>query len=404
MKLVYNGVSIWNYKLSTKSLILCYPIFVVLGKVIRWTIMYSTLIGLSAGWGAVDPILYNDFNFQFFGMEEIMATNSDSWGNAIAVFKILRGMFFFVLDSFQTFEVAITIVWGVFLLIVLSKLKESIDVIQWLFIMLSCIVLNIFDFALAKEPIQMLYFLLIFAILVSKLLSSWQKEVLSYGVIVFSILTFRVYYLLILFFALIFKYVMKVVLLLKKRNKEKRSNQLALSKIIIVFLAMFLSYFCFMTVLMVINGGFYKRFSDCLLTASAATSASNSYIKNMIADETTTNVFFIALEYALVVFRMTFPLELLRLGIKYYPYVAYQVFTSILMLKTLASYRKNTKEQNIALIIYMGFLFASCTFEVDFGAWVRHGAVTFPVLVVMIGAITIRKRREVSYYVERQYT
>lgn len=404
MKIVYNKVSVWNYTLSSKSLILLYPLFVVIAKVIRWTIMYGTLISFSKGWGAVDPIVKNEFNFQFFGIDEIMATNSDSWGNAIAIFKILRGMFFFVLDSFQTFEVAITIIWGLFLLLVISKLNKSLNVIQWLFIMLSCMVLNIFDFALAKEPIQMLYFLLIFTILVSKQFTSWQKELLSYGVIILSIMTFRVYYVLILFFALIFKYVMKVVLKLKKGKKEKKDNQLSTSKIIIIFLVMFLSYFVFMAVLMVVNGGFYKRFADSLLTASDATRSSNSYIENIIADRTTTNVLLIALEYALVVLRMTFPVELLKLGIKYYPYVAYQIFTSILMLKTLASCRKNTKEQNIALIIYMGFLFASCTFEVDFGAWVRHGAVTFPVLVVMIGAIKIRKRREVSYYVERQYT
>lgn len=404
MKFVYNRVSIWNYKLSTKSLILFYPLFIIIGKIIRWTIMFDTLIRFSNGWGAIEPIISNPFTFQFFGMDEIMATNSDSWGNAIAIFKILNGMLFFVLDSFKTFEVAITIVWGILVLLILSRLKESLDAIQWLFIMLSCMVLNIFDFALAKEPIQMIYFLFIFMILVSKQFSVWQKEIATYGVIILSILTFRVYFILIIFFGLVFKYAMKVVLLLKQGNKEKRTNQLGVSKIIIVFIILFLSYFGFMSTLMIVNAELFKRFADSLLTASDMTSSSNSYIKNMIADETTTNVFLIALEYALVVLRMTFPIELLRLGIKYYPYVAYQMFTSILMLKTLASYRINSKEQNIALIVYMGFLFASCTFEVDFGAWVRHGAVTFPVLVIMIGAIEIRKKREESYYAEQQYT
>lgn len=398
MKLVYNKVSIWDYKLSAKSLILLYPVFILIGKIVRWTIMYGTLIGFSKGWGAVEPILHDPFQFQFFGMEEIMATSSDSWGNAIAIFKILRGMFFFVLDSFQTFEVAITIVWGVLLLLVLCKLKENLNVIQWFFIMLSCMVLSVFDFALAKEPIQMLYFLLIFVILTSKQLSLKQKEWTSYAVIVLSILTFRVYYLLILFFAFIFKFVMFFILRMKKWKKEKRKNQLHIVKILIVFIAMFLSYLIFMSALMVINGEFFQRFADSLLTASDATSSSNTYIENMVADQAETNVVLIAIEYALVVLRMTFPIELLKLGIKYYPYVAYQLFTTILMLKTLASYRNNTKEENIALIIYMGFLFASCTFEVDFGAWVRHGAVTFPVLVVMIGAISIQKRREVPYY------
>ena len=399
MKLVYDRISIWNYKLSSKSLILLYPVFMIIGKIIRWTIMYGTLVAMSKGWGAVDPIINNPFEFQFFGINEIMATNSDSWGNAIAIFQILHGMFGFVLDSFQTFEVAITIVWGFFLLLILSQLKESLNIMQWLFVMLSCMVLNVFDFALAKEPIQMLYFVLIFCILISKQLSSRQKELATYGVIVLSIVTFRVYYVLILFFGLIFKYTMNGVLKFKKTTKEIQNGQLAFYKIILIFLMMFLSYLAFMGTLMVVNGEFYKRFADSLLTASDATSGSNTYIENMIADGTTTNVFLIGLEYTLVVFRMTFPVELLRLGVKYYPYVAYQMFTSILMLKALCSYRKNTREENIALILYMGFLFASCTFEVDFGAWVRHGAVTFPVLVVMIGATKLRTKREECYYV-----
>ena len=404
MKLVYDKVSIWNYTLSSKSLILLYPLFVLIAKIVRWTIMFGTLISFSKGWGVIDPIINEPFQFQFFGINEIMATSSDSWGNAIAIFKILRAMFGYVLDSFQTFEVAITIVWGFFLLLILSQLKESLNIIQWLFVMLSCMVLNIFDFALAKEPIQMLYFILIFCILISKQLSSRQKELATYGVIVLSIVTFRVYYVLILFFGLIFKYTMNGVLKFKKTAKEIQNGQLAFYKIILIFLIMFLSYFAFMGTLMIVNGEFYKRFADSLLTASDATSGSHTYIENMIADGTTTNVFLIGLEYTLVVFRMTFPVELLRLGVKYYPYVAYQMFTSILMLKALCSYRKNTGEENIALILYMGFLFASCTFEVDFGAWVRHGAVTFPVLVVMIGATKLRRKREESYYVEQQYT
>lgn len=401
MKLVYDRISIWNYKLSSKSLILLYPVFMIIGKIIRWTIMYGTLVAMSRGWGVVDPIINDKFQFQFFGVEEIMATSSDSWGNAIAIFKILRAMFGFVLDSFQTFEVAVTIVWGFFVLLILTQLKESLDIIQWMFIMLSCMVLNIFDFALAKEPIQMIYFILIFCILISNQLSARQKELASYGVIILSILTFRVYYVLILFFAFIFKYTMKIILKFKKTLKEIKKGQLALYKVIILFFVMFLSYFIFMVGLQVVNGELYKRFADSLLTASEATSSSNTYIENIIADETTTNVLLISLEYIVVVFRMTFPVELLRLGVKYYPYVAYQMFTSILMLRALFSYRKNSKEQNIALILYMGFLFASCTFEVDFGAWVRHGAVTFPVLAVMIGATKLRRKREESYYVEQ---
>lgn len=406
MNLVYDGVSIWNYKVSSKSLILLYPLFVVIGKIVRWTVMYGTLVDFSKGWDAVDIIINEGFHFQFFGLDEIVATDSDSWGNAIALFKIVRGMFFFVLDSFQTFEVAITILWGGMLLLVLCKIKEQIDVIQWLFIMLSCIVLNIFDFALAKEPIQMLYFFMIFIILVSTRLSITQKVIGAYGTIVLSVLTFRVYFVLIIFFAFVFEFAIRSALWRDKnkyRNKNRNKNErLPWTKIGIVFLIMFVSYLVFMAILFVVNGNLFNRFADSLLTASDATRSSNTYIENMIAEEGTSNVLFIALEYVAVVVRMSFPVELLRLGYKYYPYIAYQIFITILTLKSLYAYKENKREQNIALAIYMGFLFASCTFEVDFGAWIRHGAVTFPILVVMIGVVPIRKCRGVRQY-ERQF-
>lgn len=408
MNLVYDGVSIWNYKVSSKSLIVLYPLFVVIAKIVRWTIMYDTLVNYSKGWDAVDIIMNEDFRFQFFGMDEIMATDSDSWGNAIALFKVVRGMFFFVLDSFQTLEVGITILWGGMLLLVLCKMKEQIDVIQWLFIMLSCIVLNIFDFALAKEPIQMLYFLMIFVILVSPQLSITQKVIGAYGTILLSVLTFRVYYVLIIFFALVFEFVIRCVLWgdrkkYKNRNHNKyKSVRVPWTKIGIVFFMMSLSYLVFMAVLFVVNGNLFNRFADSLLTASDATRSSNTYIENMIAEEGTSNVLFIALEYVAVVVRMSFPVELFRLGYKYYPYIAYQIFITVLTLKSLHTYKENKQEQNIALALYLGFVFASCTFEVDFGAWIRHGAVTFPILVVMIGVVPIRKYRGVRLY-ERQF-
>lgn len=363
--------------------------------------MYGTLINYSQGWDAVHSIINEEFHFQFFGMEEIMATNSDSWGNANALFKIVWGMFGSVLDSFQTFEIAITILWGGMLLLVLGKLKEQIDIIQWLFIMLSCMVLNIFDFALAKEPIQMLYFLMVFMILVSTHLSITQKVIGTYGTIVLSVLTFRVYYVLIIFFALVFQSAIRTVLCRNKANKgngRDSNNRLRWKDILIIFSALFGSYLVFMAALFAVNGELFNRFADSLLSASDATRSSNTYIENIIAEEGTSNVISIALEYVAVVVRMSFPIELFRLGYKYYPYIAYQVFISILTLKSLQAYKENEKEQNIALAIYLGFLFASSTFEVDFGAWVRHGAVTFPVLLVMIGAVPIRNRRGVRQY------
>ena len=88
---------------------------------------------------------------------------------------------------------------------------------------------------------------------------------------------------------------------------------------------------------------------------------------------------------------MLFPIELLRLGLKYLPYVIYQVIISLFVVKTLITMKENTNTRNLALYIYLGFLCASALFEPDFGSWVRHEAVTFPILLILSGAVEFAK-------------
>ncbi len=82
------------------------------------------------------------------------------------------------------------------------------------------------------------------------------------------------------------------------------------------------------------------------------------------------NLIIFCMDYLIMLIRMLFPIELLRLGIKYFPYVL--------------------------LYIYLGFLLASGTFEPDFGSWVRHEAVCFPIFLIINNMVRV-KRREKKY-------
>ena len=95
-----------------------------------------------------------------------------------------------------------------------------------------------------------------------------------------------------------------------------------------------------------------------------------------------TNLLIFSFDYLIMLLRMMFPIELLRLGIKYVPYVLYQVIITYFVIKNIKSIKSNGKIKNIALYLYIGFLFASATFEPDFGSWVRHEAVLFPILLI----------------------
>ena len=53
--------------------------------------------------------------------------------------------------------------------------------------------------------------------------------------------------------------------------------------------------------------------------------------------------------------------------------------------------RENSSTKNIALLVYFAFLFASASFEVDYGSWIRHCAVTFPILLLMTEIVTVEE-------------
>lgn len=90
-----------------------------------------------------------------------------------------------------------------------------------------------------------------------------------------------------------------------------------------------------------------------------------------------------ALDYILLVIRMLFPIELIKFGPQYWLYALYQSITSIMLIKALIKIKTNSPIKMYALYIYMGFLFASATFEPDFGSWVRHNAVTSPIILII---------------------
>ena len=45
------------------------------------------------------------------------------------------------------------------------------------------------------------------------------------------------------------------------------------------------------------------------------------------------------------------------------------------------------KIQRFAVAIFVGYVFCSACFEVDFGAWVRHNSTTFPLVLIICGAV-----------------
>ncbi|MFI3327164.1 MAG: hypothetical protein R3Y35_13490 [Clostridia bacterium] len=375
-KIVFKN-NILERTINTKYIILLLPIFVIIGKVVRWTIMVDTLINQSKGWGYVNVIIGDvDIPFVLFSAEDALAGEYGGTNNMYLLYRVFWNLCLRIPNDFYSFEIALTLLFTFILFLLFCKLKPNLLVSEFIFISLAVIVLSVYCFSLAKEPMQMIYFLLLFLVIYTDKIPDNKKLIAAIAVILFSAATFRVYYVIFLIFGGVFFLVIKLF------KKEKLTNW----NIVLIFLFMVVTYFVMLSILYVALPSLYHRLADSLLYASVATSSSNTYMENIIT-QSKTNVLIVALEYGLASLRMLFPFELVTLGVKYWPYIIYQLCMTFMFIKSLKTFNTNSKIQNIALIVFVGFVFGSATFEVDFGAWIRHGAVTLPVMLLMLGNI-----------------
>ena len=386
MKKIRIKNNILEYDISSRYIIFLLTVFVLIGKLVRWTIMVDTLVNMSKGWGYVYPIIGGSkIPFELFTAENALGGEVGGINNMFLFYRLIWNLCLRIPKDFYSFEVAFTLIFTIILFILFTKVKKTLKMTEFIFICISTMVLSVYCFCLAKEPMQMIYFILLFVVLYTDKIPNNRKLLAGVIVILLMAATFRVYYVIFLVFAFPFMFFMR-------KFKDKEMSNYDLVKML---LKMGVVYLVMMTILMVVNGELYHRLADSLLYASDATSSSNTYIENVIT-QSKGNVLLVALEYLIAVIRLLFPIELIGLGPKYWPYIAYQIILSVLMIKSIKNYNKVNMVQRIATVLFVGFVFGSSTFEVDFGAWVRHGAVTLPLILLMTGMIKAKESEVVN--------
>lgn len=386
--------------LDLQQLLVLYPFLLLIGKIVRWTIMRGTLLNMSKGWGYVDPIMHGEWSFQLFGAEELAEGDIGQGDNIYTVLRIFWYLWLKIPTDFVSFEMAITITWGIFLLLVLMGCRRYVTMSEGIYLALGVIVNSVYCFCLGKEVYQMLFFFLLYFVLRSGQIPGKMKVVLSGLIILLSVTLFRTYYALIFIFAGIF---CLVVWTDKNTFRKSLKKKLSWKFILKVFLAMGLGYLILLRIFWSASPGLFNRFRDALLLASDATSSSNTYMENILSEHGN-NIILITLEYMFAVLRMMFPVELVVLGPKYWFYILYQIIVTLGMIKSVRNWNQNTVEQKIATTLFVGFMFMSATFEVDFGAWIRHGAVTMPMVLIMMGICGRKPLVEVQskhYFMEK---
>lgn len=357
------------------TVIIVAMVFLIAGaKVVRYTIMKSVLVDEGAGHGMLEMIKHDTTLM----IEENQT--EEEIGASERTVKIFEKLNFFELTTYEGFEIYITVLWNIILMIIIFSLRKKLNMIQAIFLILTILVLNIFNFNLAKEPIQMLYFVLMYVVITSKVLKDSFKYILCFGILYWASVTFRTYYILIALFMLGASWICKTFILMKDRLK--------LFDVVVVITALGVGYFLLLTVA---KTAMPEEYSELIRVRTRETEARTD-ISNWITNDDSNLVLF-TVDYLIMLIRMMVPVELITFGPKYWPYVAYQVMITFYAVMALKNIKKNHKSKNVALYVYLGFLCGSATFEPDFGSWVRHEAAIAPVLFVLADMYKFKQSR-----------
>ncbi len=376
-----------NKKFPLKLIMCFFIIIVLMGKVVRYTVMKGTLLDFSVGYTLIQKVVNggNHFGLTMSDITERNSGDSDLGTNTNFIYEKIN---IFGIRTYEGFEIYISILFNIILFIMLLKVKNSLSLVELIFLISSIAVLNIWDFCLAKEPIQMFYFILMFIILISKKLKYNTKFWLCVFVYILCAFFFRNYYILMCFFT--------VGIALMDKIYISKIKKFKLRHIIFLLLIAGLAYYSVLNVAKIISPDNYAELVRVRLRSSSAATCIWPIIGS-------SNLLLLTIEYIISIIRLMFPLELIRLGPKYLLYVTYQLIITAFIFKQLKNMKNISKESKIAIYIFLAFVLGSATFEPDFGSWIRHETVVFPIMLVFSG-LTNKESEDKEYETRKSIT
>ena len=297
----------------------------------------------------------------------LMNNNIEKEGTAFYVTAdFFKKINIFHFSSLIEWSIFLSTIFSVILFIVLLK-YEKYKFSEFFFIMATIVLLNIYAFNLSKDIIQLCIFLIVYYIIISKKISNKIKIFNIFVIFVLEAIFFRPYYILIAYGFLLAYY------LTDKYVKNKNISRKKILKIIFLFLLLFL-------ITIVLTGKIYpagyKKIinvrDDVTLILEADTEISNLIPGN--------NFISFCINYILNGIRILFPIELIIKGLKYFPFVMYQLYLTVIIIKSI----KNINPNNIiALSIVVGYFLGSIIYEPDFGSVVRHETTLIMLFVIL---------------------
>lgn len=352
--------------------------FIAIAKVVRYTIMYESLVVPGKGFKFIaDMAIHShDFVINIKSFNAVAQVESAAGQNTMALAEVCN---VFGLTTYYEWEFFITIIFNLLLYrgIVSFYKTHSVSNIEVLFIYLNIIILNIFSFCLSKEILQMIFWFII--MLSFKGQTSKKKCIIRVCcAIILTILFTRKYYGLVLgYFMLV--YIWQNIFL----SNAKMSNFKIIVSSFFMLSIMAGVYYIMSSYLAIEAEESYEELERVMSKDRGTRAGIASVIKPIFGGG---SVAINTLEYFFKIIRLMFPLELLlQFKVSYLITIFFQGFIFFIMLNVFKKRKNCTLEMTIATALYIGFWLTSATFEPDFGSWIRHQSVVFPVILYMLG-------------------
>lgn len=334
------------------------PLFLI-GRYLR----YSTLsgMGFSTKTDGILNIITNGYT---------KAGNPD--GTVVVFGLILRAINIFNITDFWYYEYLLSAISNIWLFILLYKSQEylfELNILKTALMFSFIVLLNVNSFVFAKDFMMLITFIVMFYIIKSDYLGEKQKFYCIIAAMLLAALFLKTYYyyytIVFVFMTIYFKYIIK-------------SCNNGFLKMIIHLIVFTVFYAVIINMLKDYMPSYYNKMmqvsqSDYILANSRIT----PFIKG-------SGNAFAALNYFIKTLRLMFPIELIRLGPKYIPYIFVQIVISCYIINNIINYSNLGSVFRLCNNVLFAFILTSATFEPDFGSWLRHEMATFPVIFYML--------------------
>ena len=314
--------------------------------------------------GYLSSKYFIDSNKILLMIRDINITRSLSYEVTASFFRNIN---FFKFDSLFDWSIYLTVIFNIIFFILLICYKEY-TISELIFIYASMALLDIFSFNLSKEIIQILIFNLIYFIILLKCISNKKKVLLINIILILESIFFRNYYILFLISFNITYYYFSTTKI-KSIQKMTPLKKLILS--IITFLII-------LGTSVFIVPSLYYSLLEIRYISEYNLAGANTVIKNVFQNDS--SYYYYILNYIVNFIRILMPIELLKKGIYYFPFVIYQLSVTYYIISSIKEY----KTKNIITVaVVLAYFMTSVTFEPDFGSVVRHESTIFMLLLLL---------------------